>query len=857
MTKAKATNDKNAVNKAKSDKDKDQPFFKTVADNRKARHEYDILETEEAGIQLVGTEVKAIRAGKANLADAFVRIEDQELWLYSCHISPYDHGNRFNHEPLRKRRLLMHHQQILKLKSKMQEQGLTLIPLKMYFKGNLVKIDLALCKGRKLWDKRDNIAKKEVKRGLDRLMKHSALRKAEIKRANGLSIPATSLVSDVVANLMGSNQMKDRGLKFSALYLVASLFTASVISALVQIVFMPAAFAASPIAVLKSGRNAAAYQDQHIGTLEDDFKAFRNTLNGANVRFDEIGDSDVDAGAAKLSGFKLIIVPLLVDLPQSEVSALGDYQKNGGKLLISDGAGAPGPGAQALAAMAGVASLKQNTLKEVQKLNWPRTVMPFSCDFAIASVVAQLVLNQGATSMATWQDNAGQDQAPAIAKQGNAIFLGWSPGMQGEISSNSQLIAQALDELSPGITQAAAVQISFADYTTISQELDYLAKRTDESIKTAKQAEFSVPLKTIQGFYDSAMDHVTKFQTAYSDRRFLDADEQVQKARADFCMAFAQSMPIRPVEARCIWLDRGTIVAAHNPQGMAQLFDKLKQAGINVVSFETNNAGFAMFPSKVGTQNPETVGWDPLGSALFEARKRNIEFHLWMWTFNVGNVKHNPIIGKEADYPGPVLSSHDFAWALAARNGSFVPPRQFEYWLDPSNPECRQYIKDFATEMVTRYKVDGLQLDYIRYPFNNRGSEMGYNWLGRQKFERETGMSLDRLDDDTRQLWIAWKVAQVSSFVKDISETLRSASPGLRISAAVYAMPRRMRTNAIQQEWETWVANGWVDTINPMTYVDSPKLLTEAASYVRESTADKALSYPGLSIRQLDTAGLN
>jgi SsrA-binding protein len=173
MTKAKATNDKNGGNKAKSDKDKDEPFFKTVADNRKARHEYDILETAEAGIQLVGTEVKAIRAGKANLQEAFVKIEDLELWLYSCHISPYDHGNRFNHEPLRKRRLLMHHQQILRLKSKMQEQGLTLIPLKMYFKGNLVKIDLALAKGRKLWDKRDNIAKKEVKRGLDRLMKQS------------------------------------------------------------------------------------------------------------------------------------------------------------------------------------------------------------------------------------------------------------------------------------------------------------------------------------------------------------------------------------------------------------------------------------------------------------------------------------------------------------------------------------------------------------------------------------------------------------------------------------------------------------------------------------------------------------
>ena len=648
----------------------------------------------------------------------------------------------------------------------------------------------------------------------------------------------------------------DDRVKRRALYLVATFLTAGLFAVLLQILCSSAALAASPVAVLKSSRNAAVYQDQHIGSMEDDFKAFRNALAGANVRFDEISDNDVDAGATKLSAYKLIIVPLLVDLPQSEVNALNDYQKNGGKLLITDGAGAAQSGAQALAAMAGVASIKQNTLKDVQKLVWPRTVMPFSCDFAIASVVAQLTPSPQATTMATWQDSQNQVQATAISRQGNAIYLGWSPGMQGEISSNAQLLAQALDELSPGITQAAAVQISFADYTTISQELDYLAKRTDESIKTAKQAEFSVPLKNIQGLYDSAMDHVKQFQTAYSDRRFLDADEQVQKARADFCLAFAQSMPIRPVEARCIWLDRGTIVSTRNPHGMSVLFDKLKTAGINTVYFETNNAGYAMFPTKVGTQNPETIGWDLLGSALSEARKRNIEFHLWMWTFNVGNVKHNPIIGKEADYPGPVLSSHDYAWALASSNGSFVPPRQFEYWLDPSNPECRQYIKNFALEMVTKYKVDGLQLDYIRYPFNNKGSEMGFNWLGRQKFERETGMSLDRLDDDTRQLWIAWKVAQISSFVKDCSETLRAASPGLRISAAVYAMPRRMRTNAIQQEWETWVANGWVDTLNPMTYVDSPKQLSEMAQYVRESTADKALSYPGLSIRQLDTAGL-
>jgi len=148
-----------------------KPLLKVVADNRRARHNFDILEVYEAGIELRGTEVKSMRMGRANLADAFARVEKGELWLYNCNISPYDHGNRFNHEPTRKRRLLMHRREILKLKSKMQEKGLTLVPLKLFFKGNWAKIDLALAKGRQLYDKREAIAKKDNKRQLERLLK--------------------------------------------------------------------------------------------------------------------------------------------------------------------------------------------------------------------------------------------------------------------------------------------------------------------------------------------------------------------------------------------------------------------------------------------------------------------------------------------------------------------------------------------------------------------------------------------------------------------------------------------------------------------------------------------------------------
>lgn len=147
--------------------------YKTVAENRRARHEFEIVDVFEAGIVLAGTEVKSMRQGRANLADAFARVDDGEMWLYNCHISPYDHGNRFNHDPIRKRKLLMHGRDILKLKSRMQEKGLTIVPLKLYFKGNWAKVDIALARGKQLYDKREDISKRDTKRQLERVIKQS------------------------------------------------------------------------------------------------------------------------------------------------------------------------------------------------------------------------------------------------------------------------------------------------------------------------------------------------------------------------------------------------------------------------------------------------------------------------------------------------------------------------------------------------------------------------------------------------------------------------------------------------------------------------------------------------------------
>ncbi len=148
-----------------------QKGIKTVASNRKAYHDYFILEKYEAGIELAGTEVKSIRAGRVNLKDAFCQVKNGELYVYGMHISPYEQGNIFNKDPMRDRRLLMHRQEIRRLYAHVKQDGYALIPLSLYFKNSRVKVEVGLAKGKKLYDKREAMAERAAKRDMDREMK--------------------------------------------------------------------------------------------------------------------------------------------------------------------------------------------------------------------------------------------------------------------------------------------------------------------------------------------------------------------------------------------------------------------------------------------------------------------------------------------------------------------------------------------------------------------------------------------------------------------------------------------------------------------------------------------------------------
>ena len=151
-----------------SDKEKDR---KLVANNKKAYHDYFIEETYEAGISLAGTEVKSLRAGKCSIKEAFIRVENEEILIYGMHISPYEQGNLFNKDPLRTRKLLLHKSEIRKLSGKAAEKGYTIMPLKVYFSGSYAKVENGLARGKKLYDKRQDIAKKDARREAEREFK--------------------------------------------------------------------------------------------------------------------------------------------------------------------------------------------------------------------------------------------------------------------------------------------------------------------------------------------------------------------------------------------------------------------------------------------------------------------------------------------------------------------------------------------------------------------------------------------------------------------------------------------------------------------------------------------------------------
>ncbi|MEO0532740.1 MAG: family 10 glycosylhydrolase [Cyanobacteria bacterium P01_A01_bin.123] len=352
-------------------------------------------------------------------------------------------------------------------------------------------------------------------------------------------------------------------------------------------------------------------------------------------------------------------------------------------------------------------------------------------------------------------------------------------------------------------------------------------------------------------------------------REYAEARDRWLAIRRSLWENFPLDQRIAQPEIRAMWLDRGTIVEAGSKQRLAELFDRLQAAGINTVFFETINAGYPIYPSQIApSQNPLTRHWDPLEAAVELAHERDMQLHAWIWTFAAGNQLHNSLLNLPTDYPGPILNSHP-DWAAYDNQGSMIPIGQTKPFLDPANPEVRSYLTRLITEIVTTYDVDGLQLDYIRYPFQDPSADRtyGYGIAARREFHRLTGVDPINLSprdragatqaerERERYLWNRWtefRIQQVSSFVADAAQIARRHNPDIVISTAVFSNPTHERLQKIQQDWETWAVNGNVDWIVLMSYaLDTARLEQLASPWLVNSDFNTTLVIPGIRLLNL------
>ncbi|QDL11732.1 glycoside hydrolase family 10 protein [Brasilonema sennae CENA114] len=360
---------------------------------------------------------------------------------------------------------------------------------------------------------------------------------------------------------------------------------------------------------------------------------------------------------------------------------------------------------------------------------------------------------------------------------------------------------------------------------------------------------------------DAAREVVKNLPELIAQKNYAQARQQWLMARANLWNQFPLNKRLAQPEIRAMWLDRGTIIRAGSEQRLAEIFDRIAQAGINTIFFETVNAGYTIYPSKIAPQeNPLVRNWDPLASAVKLAHERGIELHAWVWTFAAGNERHNRLLNINPNYPGPVLAAHP-DWAGYDNRGQMIPSGQTKPFFDPANPQVRQYLLSLYEEIVSRYDVDGLQLDYIRYPFQDPSANRtyGYGKAAREQFQQLTGTDPAKISPRQQQLWQKWtefRTQQIDSFVAQVSQ-LRQKRPNLILSAAVFPLPEQERIQKLQQHWEVWARRGDIDLIVPMTYAqDTPRFERLAQPWITTATQlGSSLLVPGIRLLSLQTVG--
>lgn len=609
-------------------------------------------------------------------------------------------------------------------------------------------------------------------------------------------------------------------------------------------------YVSAQIAVLKSNSSLKYYEKNNLGNYDQSFNDFLLLLDNSNLKYNVLTEDTLSP--ASISQEKVLILPLITDLSQNAIDTITQYTQNNGKIIvvlpddISDTA-------QKLANLVDVDVTKITATAQKSSVNWIDLTNLVNNEFPVSTKVTTVQLKKDSKSIAIWGQLEENITAVSISKSGS--YIDWKLGSDGDKDFNANSLKYVLNSLDPNVLKLTEKGL---DHNEFSKAIDSLNKYRDGVLNYLDNSYDNDSSRDLVSTQEQLF--LAKLNTNIAEMEFNNSNfDKVQKildnANNALLSAYMKSYRSQSIETRSIWVDRGTVVAIKSQPEMAKLFDQIQKSGINIVYFETLNAGYSIYPSKITKQTPQTVGYDPLKWAIEEAHRRNIKIHAWTWIFAVGNNRHNSIINKPQAFEGPVLINHR-DWALLGKDGNMLPSNQHEFWISPANKKGKEFILSILEEIVKNYDVDGVQLDYIRYPFQSRGNLMGYDAVSRYEFEKATGYKLDNPTNVVLYEWCLWKANNVNDFVKTVSQHLRSINPQIKISAAVFGGNYDKRLGSIQQDWETWTQNGWVDILNPMIYAYDTKKLTEEINYFNSKARDGVFVLPGIAIKNISSLEL-
>ena len=559
-----------------------------------------------------------------------------------------------------------------------------------------------------------------------------------------------------------------------------------------------------------------------------------------------------------LSAINSNIYPVLIftryqEFDENVYNKIIEYTKNGGKLIISL------PQAQREEAsyikLAKLLGVNVNSIKpapERLEINWVEKTISQNSIYQ-GEKVANVSLFNDAKHLAVFGEIERHESAISLNSSGSVISWVW--GKSGSGFFNEKSMQYVLEELLPAQNTRIATFSQPQGFSGLSEDVKKLHSTRDYIEKYQEiPVNFGVDMSDAQQNLEYSK--INEMWALYylKNGNSREYEKHLKLAKDNACGGVCGLKDLSGAESRGIWFDRGTIVNIKSRSEMGRYFERLKKSGINTIYFETVNAGYTIYPSKIGTQNPLTKGKDPLSWAIEEAHSRNMKLQAWVWVFAAGNDRHNKIINKDNDYAGPVLEKN-MRWAMLGESGNLRPKNQPEFWIDPSNREGVNYLLSIIEEIENKYNVDGIQLDYIRYPFQKEDNLMGFNHNSMEEFTIKTGEKIFNDNYQTNTLWNKWKETNINNFVKTAYLRIKKIKPNAKVSAAIFTKSQQNRLTTIQQNWESWAENGYVDFLTPMSYSMNVGALSSNVAPLKNQIGN-CLIYPGVALQHVDEKGI-